>query len=64
MYNFAILEIDVELTDVSVGQRLVQGQDSAVCWHGCYLTFFCLPGIVTGGGDADLLSNLHKKADI
>lgn len=52
---------DVELTNVSVGQRLVQGQGAAVRWHGGDGAFFCLPRVVAGGGDADLVSNLHTQ---
>lgn len=56
-------EADVELTNVSVGQRLVQGQDAAVRWHGGDGAFFRLPRVVAGGGDADLVSDLrtHNK---
>lgn len=57
------MERDAELTDVGVGQRLVQGQDAAVCRHGADLTFLRLPGAVAGGGDEDFASNLRPRND-
>lgn len=49
------------LTDVSVAQRLVQGQDVAVCWHSSDPAFFCLRRIIAGGRDGDLISNLQNQ---
>lgn len=45
---------------MSVGQRLVQGQDEAIRWHGSDLTFFRLPCGVAAGGDYNLVSNLKQ----
>lgn len=60
-YKYTDLQTEAELTDVSVVQRLVQGQDAAVCWHGGDLAFFCLPRVVAGGWDGDLVSNLRSQ---
>lgn len=60
-FDFGAKETDVKLTNVSVGQRLVQGQYEAVCGHVCDLAFLRLPGAVAGGGDDHLVSNLHAQ---
>lgn len=49
------------LTDVSVAQRLVQGQDATVGWQGSDPAFFCLRRIVAGGRDGDLVSDLQNQ---